>query len=131
MDFATVNEQRLSMETPPAGVIPHAAVAPATESQHATYCLPRRNLKSLVGKCDHVVDWLRLTNGQSHINIEPSRILNDWEQEEEHHDGNENRQYDICSHLFGLDHLLDVLTREGVLIAVNLRYWRAQKKLNA
>ena len=27
--------------------------------------------------------------------------------------------------------LLDVLTRQGVLIAVNIRYWRAQKKLNA
>ena len=27
--------------------------------------------------------------------------------------------------------LLDVLTREGVLIAVNIRYWRAWKKLNA
>ena len=29
------------------------------------------------------------------------------------------------------NHLLDVLTREGVLIAVNIRYWRAQKKLTA
>jgi len=29
------------------------------------------------------------------------------------------------------NHLLDVLTREGVLINVNIRFWRAQKKLNA
>ena len=29
------------------------------------------------------------------------------------------------------NNLLDVLTREGVLIAVNIRYWRARKKLNA
>ena len=29
------------------------------------------------------------------------------------------------------DHLLDVLTREGVLINVSIRYWRATKKLNA
>lgn len=27
--------------------------------------------------------------------------------------------------------LLDVLTRQGVLIAVNIRYWRARKKLTA
>ena len=27
--------------------------------------------------------------------------------------------------------LLDVLTREGVLVAVNVRYWRARKKLDA
>ena len=27
--------------------------------------------------------------------------------------------------------LLDVLTRQGVLISVNIRYWRAQKKLTA
>ena len=29
------------------------------------------------------------------------------------------------------NHLLDVLTREGVLIDVSVRYWRATKKLNA
>lgn len=29
------------------------------------------------------------------------------------------------------NHLLDVLTREGVLINVSVRYWRATKKLNA
>ena len=29
------------------------------------------------------------------------------------------------------NHLLDVLTREGVLISVSVRYWRATKKLNA
>ena len=29
------------------------------------------------------------------------------------------------------NHLLDVLTREGVLITVSIRYWRATKKLNA
>jgi len=29
------------------------------------------------------------------------------------------------------NHLLDVLTREGVLINVSIRYWRATKKLNA
>jgi hypothetical protein len=29
------------------------------------------------------------------------------------------------------NHLLDVLTREGVLINVSVRYWRAQKKLQA
>lgn len=29
------------------------------------------------------------------------------------------------------NHLLDVLTREGVLIDVSIRYWRATKKLNA
>lgn len=29
------------------------------------------------------------------------------------------------------NHLLDVLTRQGVLISVNIRYWRAQKKLTA
>mgnify|MGYP003589793092 CR=1 FL=1 len=29
------------------------------------------------------------------------------------------------------NHLLDVLTREGVLISVSIRLWRAQKKLNA
>ena len=27
--------------------------------------------------------------------------------------------------------LLDVLTREGVIVAVNVRYWRARKKLDA
>ncbi len=29
------------------------------------------------------------------------------------------------------NHLLDVLTREGVLISVSVRFWRAAKKLQA
>ena len=29
------------------------------------------------------------------------------------------------------NHILDVLTREGVLLNVSVRYWRAQKKLKA
>ena len=29
------------------------------------------------------------------------------------------------------NNLLDVLTRQGVLISVNIRFWRAQKKLTA
>ena len=29
------------------------------------------------------------------------------------------------------NHLLDALTREGVLINVSVRYWRATRKLNA
>ena len=31
----------------------------------------------------------------------------------------------------GNTQLLDVLTREGVLISVSVRYWRATRKLNA
>src|SRR5437016_9611989 len=30
----------------------------------------------------------------------------------------------------GNNHLLDALTREGVLISVSVRYWRATRKLN-